>query len=147
MSPDLGSNAGIVEDMYREFVEHPDSVSEAWREFFADYVPREATGPVPVVTSDGTPIFPVTCSDGEILALAPHQAGTAPTPGWYHELPPQQHRRCKQQHEGRRRSHHVVVGAARVKRTGARGTASGRLHDRQMSGSASPSSMPFLMAR
>jgi 2-oxoglutarate dehydrogenase E1 component len=32
----------MVEDMYREFVDHPESVSEAWREFFADYVPREA---------------------------------------------------------------------------------------------------------
>ncbi len=36
---DLGSNAGMVEDMYREYVEHPESLSDAWREFFADYVP------------------------------------------------------------------------------------------------------------
>jgi hypothetical protein len=36
-------------------------------------------------------ILPVTCSDREILALAPRLTGTAPTPGWWHELPPQQH--------------------------------------------------------
>jgi 2-oxoglutarate decarboxylase len=47
---DLGGNAGMVEDMYREYVEHPESVSPAWREFFADYVPRDTTGSVPVVT-------------------------------------------------------------------------------------------------
>ncbi len=39
---DLGTNAGIVEDMYHEYLEHPESVSEAWRDFFADYVPRDA---------------------------------------------------------------------------------------------------------
>ncbi|MDQ1466762.1 MAG: multifunctional 2-oxoglutarate metabolism enzyme [Actinomycetota bacterium] len=56
---DLGSNAGMVEDMYREYVEHPESVSEAWREFFADYVPREtattATGPTTVPPAEPAP--------------------------------------------------------------------------------------------
>lgn len=37
---DLGPNAGLVEEMYRQFVEAPESVSESWRDFFADYVPR-----------------------------------------------------------------------------------------------------------
>lgn len=37
---DLGPNAGLVEEMYRRFVDSPGSVSESWREFFADYVPR-----------------------------------------------------------------------------------------------------------
>jgi 2-oxoglutarate decarboxylase len=55
---DLGSNAGMVEDMYREYVEHPDSVSDAWREFFADYVPREgapATATAPTATPAAPP--------------------------------------------------------------------------------------------
>jgi 2-oxoglutarate dehydrogenase E1 component len=58
MITDLGSNAGIVEDMYREYVEHPESVSAAWREFFADYVPREAsapTAPAPATTRSAPP--------------------------------------------------------------------------------------------
>src|SRR5262245_19923260 len=50
---DLGPNSGLVEEMYRQFLENPSSVSASWREFFADYSPRgagPATGPVPVVT-------------------------------------------------------------------------------------------------
>ncbi|HEY5011447.1 MAG TPA: multifunctional oxoglutarate decarboxylase/oxoglutarate dehydrogenase thiamine pyrophosphate-binding subunit/dihydrolipoyllysine-residue succinyltransferase subunit, partial [Acidimicrobiia bacterium] len=55
---DLGTNAGMVEDLYREYVEHPESVSAAWREFFADYVPREASAPTataPPPTASATP--------------------------------------------------------------------------------------------
>ncbi len=40
---DLGPNAGLVEDLYRRYAENPDSVSQAWRDFFADYTP----GPEP----------------------------------------------------------------------------------------------------
>ncbi|MCZ7525006.1 MAG: multifunctional oxoglutarate decarboxylase/oxoglutarate dehydrogenase thiamine pyrophosphate-binding subunit/dihydrolipoyllysine-residue succinyltransferase subunit [Acidimicrobiia bacterium] len=36
---DLGPNRGLVEEMYRRFVENPASVSESWRDFFADYRP------------------------------------------------------------------------------------------------------------
>ena len=36
---DLGANAWIVDEMYREYVENPSSVSESWREFFVDYRP------------------------------------------------------------------------------------------------------------
>ena len=34
---DLGSNIGYVDEMYARFLSDPASVSEAWREFFADY--------------------------------------------------------------------------------------------------------------
>ncbi|MEZ5170778.1 MAG: multifunctional oxoglutarate decarboxylase/oxoglutarate dehydrogenase thiamine pyrophosphate-binding subunit/dihydrolipoyllysine-residue succinyltransferase subunit [Acidimicrobiia bacterium] len=45
---DLGPNAGVVEDLYRRYAENPDSVSEAWRDFFADYTPGpEPAPPVP----------------------------------------------------------------------------------------------------
>ncbi|MGQ0777368.1 MAG: hypothetical protein ACT4NY_23635 [Pseudonocardiales bacterium] len=36
-------------------------------------------------------ILPVTCAEGHIIALARHPAGTAPMPGWCHELPPGRH--------------------------------------------------------
>ena len=55
---DLGSNAGIVEDMYREYVENPKSVSEAWREFFADYVPRDISPSA--ATAAAAPATPAT---------------------------------------------------------------------------------------
>ena len=33
----FGANSWLVEEMYEQFVEDPSSVSESWREFFADY--------------------------------------------------------------------------------------------------------------
>ena len=45
---ELGPNAGLVDDMYRLYLENPNSVSAAWREFFADYEPRaDVAAPAP----------------------------------------------------------------------------------------------------
>ena len=38
----LGFNTGYIEEIYRQYVEDPNSVSETWREFFADYQPTES---------------------------------------------------------------------------------------------------------
>jgi multifunctional 2-oxoglutarate metabolism enzyme len=38
----LGFNTGYVEELYRQYLDNPDSVSESWREFFADYRPSES---------------------------------------------------------------------------------------------------------
>jgi len=46
-SGSFGPNAWLVDDMYDKFVADPSSVSESWREFFADY----RSSPVPVPTS------------------------------------------------------------------------------------------------
>jgi multifunctional 2-oxoglutarate metabolism enzyme len=35
----FGPNAWLVDDMYEEYRSDPSSVSESWREFFADYTP------------------------------------------------------------------------------------------------------------
>ena len=40
---DLGPNSGLIEEMYRRYVENPGSVAETWRDFFADYKPLGAT--------------------------------------------------------------------------------------------------------
>ncbi len=37
--PGFGTNSWLVEEMYEQFREDPESVGEAWREFFADYKP------------------------------------------------------------------------------------------------------------
>ena len=34
---DFGANSWLVEEMYEQFRTDPQSVSEAWREFFSDY--------------------------------------------------------------------------------------------------------------
>jgi 2-oxoglutarate dehydrogenase E1 component len=72
----LGPNVGLVEELYRQYLEDPDSVGEGWRAYFADYVPlgtspagereraavaaapaaaapREAAAPVPVEEEAG----------------------------------------------------------------------------------------------
>ena len=37
---DFGPNVGLVEEIYRQWLEDPSSVAESWRDFFADYTPR-----------------------------------------------------------------------------------------------------------
>ena len=44
----FGPNAGLVEEMYRPFLENPSRFARSWRDFFADYQPRGAA-------SDGAP--------------------------------------------------------------------------------------------
>ncbi|MGQ0825299.1 MAG: multifunctional oxoglutarate decarboxylase/oxoglutarate dehydrogenase thiamine pyrophosphate-binding subunit/dihydrolipoyllysine-residue succinyltransferase subunit [Actinomycetota bacterium] len=49
---ELGPNAGLVEEMYREYRDNPQSVSAGWREFFEDYTPRgQAITPAAVPTA------------------------------------------------------------------------------------------------
>ncbi|MFB3084339.1 MAG: 2-oxo acid dehydrogenase subunit E2, partial [Gammaproteobacteria bacterium] len=38
----LGFNTGYVEELYKQYLENPESVSESWREFFADYRPSQS---------------------------------------------------------------------------------------------------------
>ncbi|MGH8919314.1 MAG: 2-oxoglutarate dehydrogenase E1 subunit family protein, partial [Actinomycetes bacterium] len=38
----FGPNAWLVDDMYEQYRQDPDSVSEGWREFFAGYRPGGA---------------------------------------------------------------------------------------------------------
>ncbi|HEY6428856.1 MAG TPA: hypothetical protein VIX84_16655, partial [Acidimicrobiales bacterium] len=41
----FGPNAWLVDDMYDRFLADPGSVSESWREFFADYRPAPVPPP------------------------------------------------------------------------------------------------------
>jgi 2-oxoglutarate dehydrogenase E1 component len=66
---DLGPNSGLIEEMYRRFLEAPDTVSEAWREFFEDYVPAAPAPAAPPTVPTPTRAAP---------AAAP--TPTAPTP-------------------------------------------------------------------
>ncbi|HUC05872.1 MAG TPA: 2-oxo acid dehydrogenase subunit E2, partial [Acidimicrobiales bacterium] len=47
----FGPNAWLVDDMYDRFVVDPSSVSESWREFFADYRPAPVPAPQPVAAA------------------------------------------------------------------------------------------------
>jgi 2-oxoglutarate dehydrogenase E1 component len=65
---DLGPNSGLVEEMYRLYLENPGAVSPSWRDFFADYVPRGAAvvappaptpAPAPAPATPAPPAAPV----------------------------------------------------------------------------------------
>ena len=48
--PGFGTNSWLVEEMYEQFRADPESVGEAWREFFADYksiTPEAPSAPPP----------------------------------------------------------------------------------------------------
>ncbi|MGQ0668532.1 MAG: multifunctional oxoglutarate decarboxylase/oxoglutarate dehydrogenase thiamine pyrophosphate-binding subunit/dihydrolipoyllysine-residue succinyltransferase subunit [Actinomycetota bacterium] len=46
-SSEFGPNVWLIDEIYRRFLEDPDSVGEAWREFFSDYHPRGADAAPP----------------------------------------------------------------------------------------------------
>src|SRR5918999_987584 len=49
---DFGPNTWLVEELYRQYVTDPESVSEVWQEFFEDYQPRSGDSlPAPRATS------------------------------------------------------------------------------------------------
>ena len=47
----FGANSWLVEEMYQRFLDDPRSVSDAWREFFADYRPMVSPAPAAAPTS------------------------------------------------------------------------------------------------
>ncbi|HEX4685908.1 MAG TPA: 2-oxo acid dehydrogenase subunit E2, partial [Nocardioides sp.] len=77
---DLGPNSGLVEEMYRQFLENPGSVSASWRDFFADYAPRGiAIAPVaPAPVTPATPAAPAPAPAAPKPAPAQADGTTAP---------------------------------------------------------------------
>ena len=70
----FGPNAWLVDDMYDRFLADPDSVSDSWREFFADYRPAPVPAPQPQ-----TPAAAVT-NEPELGATVPVATAPALTP-------------------------------------------------------------------
>ncbi len=79
----LGPNVWLVDEMYDRYQADPSSVSETWREFFADYrrgagrAGVSITGQVPVITPD---MAPPTDSATRQAAKPPATTGTAEKP-------------------------------------------------------------------
>jgi len=69
----LGFNTGYIEELYKQYQQDPDSVSESWREFFADYDPDASF--VPVTQPSPAPSPP---GDGEATTLPEEPTDTAP---------------------------------------------------------------------
>jgi 2-oxoglutarate dehydrogenase E1 component len=69
---DFGANSWLVEEMYEQFRADPNSVSEAWREFFSDY--RSAA-----TLTAAAPASPLASSNGSAVTQ-PSVAVTTPSP-------------------------------------------------------------------
>ncbi|MGH8884830.1 MAG: multifunctional oxoglutarate decarboxylase/oxoglutarate dehydrogenase thiamine pyrophosphate-binding subunit/dihydrolipoyllysine-residue succinyltransferase subunit [Egibacteraceae bacterium] len=53
-SQQFGANAWVVEEMYRDYLEDPNSVGGSWREFFSDYSPSWGPAPQAPTASSNT---------------------------------------------------------------------------------------------
>ncbi len=73
----FGPNAWLVDDMYDRFLVDPSSVSDSWREFFADY--RPAPVPAPQTVAAAPAVAPSTSAAATAVApAAPSAAAAAP---------------------------------------------------------------------
>jgi 2-oxoglutarate dehydrogenase E1 component len=72
----LGPNAWLVDEMYEQYLANPSSVSEAWRDFFADY--RRETDPQP--TTHGPVGTAGAVANGSAATTAPPGQAATPTP-------------------------------------------------------------------
>src|ERR671937_2840571 len=45
--PEFGANVGLIDEIYKQYLDNPESVSEAWREFFAENEPEEEPAQAP----------------------------------------------------------------------------------------------------
>ncbi|HEX7147453.1 MAG TPA: 2-oxo acid dehydrogenase subunit E2, partial [Actinomycetota bacterium] len=70
--PEFGANVGLIDEIYRQYLDNPESVSPAWRDFFAENEPRE----------DGDDAAPEATAEGRVEAEGGQatDAAAPPTP-------------------------------------------------------------------
>jgi 2-oxoglutarate decarboxylase len=71
----FGPNAWLVDDMYERFLVDPSSVSDSWREFFADYRPAPVPAPQSVATPAAAAPSAPSESPAKPAASTPIEAG------------------------------------------------------------------------
>ena len=78
----LGFNTGYIEELYKQYQEDPDSVSEGWKEFFADYHPDESfVAATPSAPQETPPAeSPEATGDGEPSEPEAKEAPSRPAP-------------------------------------------------------------------
>jgi len=76
------ANIWLVDEMYQKYLRSPDSVSEAWKEFFSDYTPGFATNapPAPATPPPASTDAPPKVAEPAPTAPAPAQATEAEAP-------------------------------------------------------------------
>ncbi|HEX4902526.1 MAG TPA: multifunctional oxoglutarate decarboxylase/oxoglutarate dehydrogenase thiamine pyrophosphate-binding subunit/dihydrolipoyllysine-residue succinyltransferase subunit [Acidimicrobiales bacterium] len=86
-TPDLvGPNAWMVDEMYEQFRADPSSVSESWRDFFADYRPEKQAGSTngelkQAAAAPAAAPAPAGPAQAQPAATAPESADDTPEPG------------------------------------------------------------------
>ena len=66
--PEFGANVGLIDEIYRQYLDNPESVSPAWRDFFAENEPGE----------DGAPEAAEATAEGRVEAEGGQPAPPAP---------------------------------------------------------------------
>jgi multifunctional 2-oxoglutarate metabolism enzyme len=51
--PEFGANVGLIDEIYRQYLDNPESVSPAWRDFFAENEPEDDGTQAPEDTAEG----------------------------------------------------------------------------------------------
>lgn len=76
----FGPNEWLVDEIYQQYLQDPNSVDRAWWDFFADYKPSEPSTPstpagqATVASPSGpTPVSGTTNNSGSIPAPSPAQ--------------------------------------------------------------------------
>jgi 2-oxoglutarate dehydrogenase complex dehydrogenase (E1) component-like enzyme len=75
-SQDFGANSWLVEEMYAQFLDDPDAVSESWREFFSDFktdvpAPHAAVAPAASTPAPAAAVAPAAAPAAVPTAAAP----------------------------------------------------------------------------
>ncbi|MCM2315963.1 MAG: multifunctional oxoglutarate decarboxylase/oxoglutarate dehydrogenase thiamine pyrophosphate-binding subunit/dihydrolipoyllysine-residue succinyltransferase subunit [Thermoanaerobaculia bacterium] len=81
-TPNYGTNIVFIEELYEKYRIDPASVSESWREFFADYAPAdEAPASAPAAPSAAVPPPQPAAPVASTMTAAAPKSPTAPAPG------------------------------------------------------------------
>ncbi|MFE1926278.1 hypothetical protein ACFW91_27425, partial [Streptomyces asoensis] len=80
----FGPNEWLVDEIYQQYLQDPNSVDRAWWDFFADYKPGAATPPAPAGTAAAgaaaTTTPPAPAAPAAPAQAAPAAAAPAPAP-------------------------------------------------------------------
>ncbi|WP_414822858.1 2-oxoglutarate dehydrogenase E1 subunit family protein, partial [Streptomyces tricolor] len=74
----FGPNEWLVDEIYQQYLQDPNSVDRAWWDFFADYKPGAPATPAPAGTAATGAAETTTTAQKPAAAPAPHRLGRAP---------------------------------------------------------------------
>ncbi|MDX2725446.1 hypothetical protein PV360_35075, partial [Streptomyces scabiei] len=76
----FGPNEWLVDEIYQQYLQDPNSVDRAWWDFFADYKPGAPAASAPVSTAAAAPAAPAQAAPAAPAAPAPAAPKPAAVP-------------------------------------------------------------------